>query len=139
MQRPGFWRDREQNERFTASRCLECGYVSYSEHRKICKECGATPSEWEDVELQERGTVQAFVVQRRMPDAFETPLPLAVIDVPTTDGDGAARVYGHFTETDPEEIEIGMEVEADLRRLFDVEGMPVRSYRFKTPRGGGYR
>jgi uncharacterized OB-fold protein len=136
MPRPGFWRDREQNERFVASRCQECGYVSYSEHRQVCKECGATPSEWEEVQLQERGTVQAFVVQRRMPDEFETPLSLAVIDVPTADGDGAARVYGHFTETEPEDLEIGMEVEADLRRLFDVEGMPVRSYRFKTPRGG---
>ena len=134
MHEPPHWRDRAQNELLVARECGDCGYVSFPEFRETCKRCGARP-EWSEVELAERGTVQSYVVQNRLPDAFETPLPLAVVDVPQV-GDGEpARVYGLFTETDPDEVSVGMEVEADLREIFDVSGLPVHSFKFKRPRG----
>ena len=93
--------------------------------------------------------MQSYVIQNRLPDAFETPLPLAVLDVPqagANDGEGTAsgagdenagepaRVYGLFTETDPEAMEIGMEAEAVFRETFDIEGLPVHSFKFTVPR-----
>jgi len=134
MHEPPHWRDRAQNERLVARECGECGYVSFPERREICKRCGARP-EWAEVQLAERGTVQSYVVQNRLPDAFETPLPLAVVDVPQVGGGEPARVYGLFTETDPDDVSVGMEVEADLREIFDVSGLPVHSFKFKRPRG----
>ena len=133
MHEPPFWRDRDANERLVARECGSCGYVSFPERREVCKRCGDRP-EWRDVRLEERGIVQSYVVQERLPDTFETPLPLAVIDVPQ-EGDGEpARVYGLFTETDPDDVEIGMEAAADLRELFDVDGLPVHAFKFKRPR-----
>jgi len=142
MYEPPFWRDREANERLAATECGACGYVSFPERREVCKRCGER-GEFSDTRLEERGIVQSYVIQSRLPDAFETPLPLAVMDVPQVgaNGDGSdggdepARVYGLFTETDPEAMEIGMEATAVFRELFDIEGLPVHSFKFTVPRG----
>ncbi|PSP76737.1 hypothetical protein BRC86_00220 [Halobacteriales archaeon QS_3_64_16] len=148
MYEPPFWRDREANERLAATECDACGYVSFPERREVCKRCGER-GEFRDTRLEERGIVQSYVIQNRLPDAFETPLPVAVMDVPQvgandggSDGDDAgsdagepARVYGLFTETDPEAMAIGMEAAAVFRELFDVEGLPVGSFKFTVPRG----
>jgi len=134
MYEPPFTRDRAANERLEARECDACGWVSFPEYREICKRCGNV-GEWTATELEEHGTVQSYVVQQRLPDEFETPLPLAIMDVPQVSGGEPARVYGLFTETDPETIEIGMEAEADFRRVFDVDGLPIHSFKFKRPRG----
>lgn len=149
MYEPPFWRDRDRNERLAATECSSCGYVSFPERREVCKRCGER-GEFSDTRLEERGIVQSYVVQNRLPEAFETPLPLAVLDVPqvdANDGEGTAsgagdwnagepaRVYGLFTETDPEAMEIGMEAEAVFRETFDIEGLPVHSFKFTVPRG----
>lgn len=134
MHEPPFVRDRDANELLAARECGSCGYVSFPERRTVCKRCGDHP-EWESVHLQERGVVQSYVVQQRLPDEFETPLPLAIVDVPQ-EGDGEpARVYGLFTETDPAQVEIGMEADAEFRTMFEAEGLPVHSFKFKRPRG----
>ena len=149
MYEPPFWRDRDRNERLVATECSSCGYVSFPERREVCKRCGER-GVFSETTLAERGIVQSYVIQNRLPDAFETPLPLAVLDVPqagATDGEGTAsgagdenagepaRVYGLFTETDPEAMEIGMEAEAVFRETFDIEGLPVHSFKFTVPRG----
>ncbi|MEF8907589.1 MAG: OB-fold domain-containing protein [Haloarculaceae archaeon] len=134
MHEPPFVRDRAANERLEAHECSECGYVAIPERREVCKRCGAYP-DWNEVQLEERGTVQSYVVQQRLPDEFETPLPVAVIDIPQQGEGEPARVYGLFTETDPDDVEIGMEAEADFRTMFDVDGLPVNSFKFKRPRG----
>ena len=149
MYEPPFWRDRDRNERLAATECSSCGYVSFPERRGVCKRCGER-GEFSETTLAERGIVQSYVIQNRLPDAFETPLPLAVLDVPQVDANdrkgterGAgdenagepARVYGLFTETDPEAMEISMEAEAVFRETFDIEGLPVYSFKFTVPRG----
>ena len=149
MYEPPFWRDRDRNERLAATECSSCGYVSFPERRGVCKRCGER-GEFSETTLAERGIVQSYVIQNRLPDAFETPLPLAVLDVPqagANDGEGTAsgagdenagepaRVYGLFTETDHEAMEIGMEAEAVFRETFDIEGLPVHSFKFTVPRG----
>lgn len=135
MHEPRHWRDRSPNERLRATECQACGYVSFPERRITCKGCGEDPS-WKDVQLEERGVVLSYVIQQRLPEAFETPLPIGVIDMPQRDGDGEpARVYGLFTETKPEDMAVGITVEADLREIFDVDGLPIHSFKFKRPRG----
>lgn len=135
MHEPPYWRDSEQNQRLVARECGSCGYVSFPERRDVCKRCGDHP-EWDTVQLAQHGTVESYVVQNRLPDEFETPMPLAIVDVAQADGEGEpARVYGLFTETDPDDMEVGLEVEADFRRMFDVKGLPLHSFKFKLPRG----
>mgnify|MGYP006279357721 CR=1 FL=1 len=134
MHEPPYWRDRPQNERLVARECKDCGYVAFPEFRETCKRCGGRPA-WRETRLAERGEVRSYVVQNRLPEEFETPLPLAVVDMPQRDGEGEpARVYGLFTETSPDDMDVGMVVEADFRRIFDVAGLPVHAFKFKVPR-----
>lgn len=134
MYEPPFTRDRAANERLAARECDACGWVSFPEHRAICKRCGSHGA-WTDTRLAERGTVQSYVVQRRLPESFETPLPLAVVDMPQQSGGEPARVYGLFTETDPDDLTIGAEAEAVFRRVFEVDGLPVHSFKFRLVGG----
>lgn len=139
-----FDRQRRQNERLVGFECQSCGYVSFPEEKRICKRCGEAPAEFEEVQLQERGEIQTFVVQQRLPDEFETPLPVAIVDLPQAgdggDGDGdesegeAARVYGLLTETAREELAVGATVEARFRELFTDGERPIHSFKFAIPR-----
>lgn len=130
-----YTRDRRQHERLVAWECQGCGWVSYPEEKRICKRCGDAPAEFEAVKLAPRGEVQTYVVQERLPDEFETPQPLAIIDVPQADGEGEpTRVYGLLTETNPDELAVGTEVEARFRELFTIGERPIHSFKFATPR-----
>ncbi|PSP75854.1 hypothetical protein BRC81_14355 [Halobacteriales archaeon QS_1_68_20] len=128
-------RDRRQHDRLVAFECQDCGWVSYPEQRRTCKRCGAAPAEFEEVQLAERGEVQTYVVQSRLPEEFETPQPVAVVDLPQVDGEGEpARVYGLLTETDGDDLEVGREVVARYRELFTAGDRPVHSFKFAPPR-----
>jgi uncharacterized OB-fold protein len=131
MYKPRYTRDREQNERLVGYECQDCGYVSFPERRRICKACVATPGDWERIDLSDRGAIQSYVVQERLSEAFENPLPLAIVDLEQEGSGRPARVYGLLTETDPEDVAIGKQVESEFRRVFEVDGLPVHSYKFK--------
>jgi len=134
MFEPPYTRTRAANERLRAHECDACGWVSFPEQPQFCKRCGVDAS-WSETRLQPRGTVRSYVVQQRLPEEFETPLPLAVMDMPQEESGEPARVYGLFTEINPANIEIGMEAEGVFRRVFDVAGLPIHSFKFTRPRG----
>lgn len=130
-----YTRDRRQHERLVAWECQDCGWVAYPEEKRVCKRCGEAPATFETVQLAERGAVKTFVVQERLPDAFETPQPLAIVDVPQADGTGEpARVYGLLTETGRDDLSVGTEVEARFRELFTIGDRPIHSFKFAPPR-----
>jgi len=136
MSGPRYHRTRRQDQRLVAFECQDCGYVSFPDERQICKRCAGAPATFEAVQLAERGEIRTFVVQEYLPDDIEVPQPVAIVDLPQADGDGeAARVYGLLTETDLEEIDVGTEVEARFRELFDDGDRPINSFKFAVPRG----
>jgi uncharacterized OB-fold protein len=134
MYEPVYWRDRAQNERFVGRECSSCGFVAFPESREVCKRCGEYP-DWKSVQLGDTGVIKSYVVQQTLPDEFETPLPLAVLDVPQDGGGEPARVYGLFTETSPDDVEVGMEAETTFREMYQVDGLPIHSFKFTLPRG----
>ncbi len=129
MHTPPTWRTAHENARLIGYKCQKCGFVEFPEPRRTCKICRA-PSEFEQVQMSRRGTIVAFVVQHRLPEGFETPLPLAVIDL-----ENGARVYGQIIECKPEELKVGLEVEAELRVFYDDNGLSVYSYKFRPVQG----
>lgn len=128
MIKPPLWRIARENARLIGYRCKRCGFVSFPEPRKTCKRC-RVPSELEAIQMSLYGKVVSFVIQHRLPEGFQTPLPLAVIDL-----EDGARVYGHMTDCKPEELKVGLEVVADFRVAFEDEGLGVYSYKFKPVR-----
>ena len=135
MSGPRYHRTRAQDQRLVGFECQSCGYVSFPDEKRTCKRCGDAPAEFEHVQLAERGEVKTFVVQEYLPDDIEVPQPLAVVDLPQADGTGEpARVYGLFTETSLEELDVGTEVEARFREIFDDGDRPINSFKFAVPR-----
>jgi uncharacterized OB-fold protein len=134
MSGPRYRRTREQDQRLVAFECQECGWVSYPEKKRTCKKCATAPTTYERVQLQEHGKVLTFVEQVYLPDDFESPQLLGMIDIPQVGDGDPARVYGLFTDTEREEIEVGSRVDARFRELFADGDRPINSFKFSVPR-----
>ena len=135
MSGPRYHRTRRQDQRLIGFECQSCGWVSFPEEKRTCKRCADAPADFEEIRLRERGEIKTFVVQHYLPDDIETPQPVAVVDVPQVGEGEPARVYGLLTETDLEELEVGREVEARFREIFDEGDRPINSFKFSVPRG----
>jgi uncharacterized OB-fold protein len=92
--------------RLLFQQCAECGHRQFYP-RGLCTSCGATP-EW--AEASGRGTIHTFTVVRQYgaePYKSELPYVVAVIEL-----DEGVRMMGNVTGIDPDEIRIGLSVEA---------------------------
>jgi uncharacterized OB-fold protein len=129
MTSPEVRRIARENARLIGYRCRSCGWISFPERKRVCKGCRAAPAEFQEIHLKPYGRVLSYVVQYRLPEGFQTPLPLAVVEL-----DDGLRVYGHLIECVPDEIEVGMGVEAELRVMYEENGERVYSYKFRPRR-----
>jgi len=86
--------------------CTSCGAAVYYP-RAHCPTCYTDSLEWRD--LSGKGTVYSFTIVRRGegPYAEVTPYVVAYIEL-----DEGPRVLSNVVEIDPEDVEIGMAVEA---------------------------
>ena len=130
MTSPLVWRLDRENARLIGYQCKACGWVSFPERKKTCKRCGAAPAEFEELQMKPYAKVVSFVIQHRLPEGFQTPLPLAVVEF-----EEGARVYGQIIECRPEDVRVGLEVEAELRVMYEENELGVYSYKFKPRRG----
>jgi len=102
-----FFREIRDNARLMATHCPNCDYT-YLPPRAYCERCFAELTEW--VEVPARGTVYAYTVVHQ--DLDEQPLPrprlAALIEI-----EGCDSLFVHcLGEVEPEEVYIGMPVEA---------------------------
>jgi uncharacterized OB-fold protein len=135
MSGPRFNRNKDENEHLVGYECQECGWVAFPVEKRICKRCGDPRAEYEKVDLAEEGEIKTYVVQKSLPNEFEVPQPVAIVDIPQASGSGEpARVYGILTETKLEELEVGKTVEARFREMFTDNERPIHSFKFSTPR-----
>jgi uncharacterized OB-fold protein len=107
--------------------------------QKGCPRC--LFNEQEDVELKTRGTLWTWTVQAFPPksppylgpvgDDFE-PYGVGYVELP-----GQLRVEGRLTVADPEQLQIGMEMELVLDPLsIDEDGNQVVTYAFAPVENG---
>jgi uncharacterized OB-fold protein len=129
MTSPLVWRIGRENAQLIGYRCRSCGWVSFPERKKTCKRCGAAPAEFHEIHMKPYGKIVSFVIQHRLPEGFQTPLPIAVVEL-----EEGARVYGEIIECVPDAVKMGMEVEAELRVMYEEDGLNVYSYKFRPRR-----
>lgn len=103
------WRLRNTLLKLTATRCLDCGYISFPP-KAACPKCGSKNVIRE--ELPREGEVLTYTVLNVPIKGFETyaPLIIAIIKL------GDARVLAQLTDVKPNEAEMGMKVVATIRR-----------------------
>lgn len=111
------------------AKCTNCGRFD-DPTAVACYHCGET--DLEEVSLSPEGEVLTFVVQHFLPEEFETPLPIAIVE--TLEG---GKVLGMFTEvSDPHDIEIGEEVTIELKRFDRKDGQMIYEPKLRRKRGG---
>lgn len=122
------FRNRAETFDFNRSKCTDCGRMN-DPTAELCYRCGSDA--FEAVTLSPRGEVRTFVVQHVLPEEFDTPLPIAIVETPE-----GGKVLGMFTEIDdPHGIAIGDEVTIELKRFDRKDGQVLYEPKFRLAGG----
>ena len=121
-----FFREIKDNARIMGTRCQACD-LTYVPATLFCERCFAELDEW--VEVPGRGEVFTYTVLHRDLDekALDPPALLAYVKLEGTNG-GLVHFLG---EIEPEQVYIGLEVEAIFKDVPEREGsiLDVRYFR----------
>lgn len=110
------------------SRCSECG-AHFFPVRQACSGCLHT--DLETVRFSTTGTLYTFSVVRQSTPEFEVPYALGYVDLPE-----GVRVMTQLTGRDPEDYQIGMEMELVVEPFgVDEDGNALAGYRFRPKEG----
>jgi hypothetical protein len=106
------WREFPQRYRLEAAKCSDCEKVHYPP-RVACSNCGGTA--FENIVLPRDGKVVTFTIVRVPPAGFteQTPLPIALVELM----EGVRIMVQIGDLADPAELEIGMPVRLEFRRI----------------------
>ncbi len=109
---PGIWRRFPERYRLEGNKCKNCG-EHFFPPRIICPNC-RRDGKLEGHEMSKEGEIYSYTIIRSAPVGFEdqTPYVLAIIELKE-----GTKVTAQITDVDPEEMEIGMEVEEVLRKI----------------------
>jgi hydroxymethylglutaryl-CoA synthase len=113
---PLLWREDGQNMRLYAVRCQDCQTIHFPQ-RRVCHNCGKK-DQMDLFKLNRRGKIYTYTNDYLYLNP-DPPGSLATIDL-----EGGGRFFGQITDTNPEEIKIGMEVELSFRKLHDGQNFP---------------
>jgi uncharacterized OB-fold protein len=110
---PRYWRERQSYYRLKATKCLDCGRVTYP-YNERCRFCGS--SRVVEVELvNEKARLLTYTVIYSAGEGFEDKKPVVIGIVETEES--KARLLARITDVDVEELETGILLEPVLRRI----------------------
>lgn len=125
MSVPRYWREIPRRTRLEAVRCSNCGTVFYPP-RGRCSKCGS--ENLERYLLPEQGELVTFTVVRSPPKGFERSTPYVMGIIKLDDG---TMVTSQITDIEPEEVNIGMRVEAVFRKVVEDGDSGIIEYAIK--------
>jgi len=109
-------RDRDNDVSFRGQKCNACGAVQFPAQR-VCESCFAK-DDFEALRLSDRiGRIVTYTFDY----FFPTPEPPTVVSIVDIDG---ARVHIQVVHCRPEDVQIGMPVEFEFRRIHEAGGRP---------------
>lgn len=133
---PSWRRSLDQRYRLAAGVCPECGGYAFPPEG-ACPTCHELV-DFERTEMPRTGTVTAkttigqggappeFVPQQDRDGAF------GVVIVELDDGEGTVELPAQLTDCDPDDVEVGDDVDAVVRQIYQQEGVPRYGVKF-TP------
>ena len=120
-----YWREIPQRYRLEAGRCSECGKVFFPP-RRVCSECKSRV--FEPVNLPGEGKVATYTVIRVPPAPYADQAPYAVAVVEL---EGGTRITSQVVDVDPDELEIGMPVRVEFRKIMSEGEGGILCYGYK--------
>ncbi len=115
------------NPRLIGGKCLSCEEIIFPKPQ-ICPNC--QEENIEEIELSRKGRIFSSTVVMQQPRPFyKGPVPYGLGFVELPEG---VRIETLFTGCDPEDLEIGMEVELVIETLYeDDAGNTLITYKFR--------
>jgi len=117
------WKENRANMRLFAGKCKICSEIQYP-RQQVCNGCG-TRDKWDEIKLPRRGKIFTFVHDHLPPS------PNGYITMVTADMEGGGRFYAQLTESNKEDVKIGMEVELTFRMLHKGDGFYNYFWKFR--------
>jgi len=111
------WRDRASIMRMHASRCRQCGLVTFPIQR-VCFNCKSR-DDYETVRLSDKGGKLFTYSLDNLAGRSDDP---QIVQAVVESDEGAARVYCLMTDFAASEVAIGMPVEMTFRRIYEGAG-----------------
>lgn len=125
---PRFWREIGSRYNLIGTKCGNCGKVDFPP-RAICPECGRkSVGRMERIRLGGKGAVVTYTVIRDAPAQFEMQKPYVMAIVEMDEG---VRLTTQIIDVRPEEVKIGMRVQAAFRKLGQENDAGVIHYGYK--------
>jgi len=123
----------DRRYRLVGNKCGKCGFIIFPP-RLLCPECGST--EVEDFPLSGKGEIYTYTVIARAggPAEFDDQQNmLGAYVVAIVKLEEGPLVVAQLTDCapDPEKLQIGMDVEAVVRKLYEQEGITRYCYKFR--------
>jgi hydroxymethylglutaryl-CoA synthase len=112
------WRERNWAIRFHASKCKNCGLITFPVER-VCYGCRSKDN-YEEVRLSDKkANVFTFTLDNLAGGSDDPTVPQTEVAFEL----GDVRAYVLMTDCDPKEASIGMPVEMTFRRMYEGAGM----------------
>jgi uncharacterized OB-fold protein len=125
---PRFWREIGSRYNLIGTKCGNCGKVDFPP-RAICPECGRkSVGRMERIRLGGKGAVVTYTVIHDAPAQFEIQKPYVMAIVEMDEG---VRLTSQIIDVRPEEVKIGMRVQATFRKLGQENDAGVIHYGYK--------
>jgi hydroxymethylglutaryl-CoA synthase len=120
---PEMWRDKRQNLALCGAMCKRCGTQQYPVQR-VCVGCHAK-DEFELVRLSDKRAKIFTFTHDNLSPSVDPPASVAIVEF-----DGGGRWTFDVTDRDPQELQVGMEVEFTFRKLNSAYG--IHNYWWKV-------
>jgi uncharacterized OB-fold protein len=120
-----YTREIPQRYRLEAAKCAGCGKIYYPP-RRVCA-CGGR--EFETVELPNTGKVVTYTIIRVGPSDFadEVPYGLGIVEL-----DGGVRLMAQLVDVPLDDIETGMPVKLEFRKIYQEGEAGIICYGHKA-------
>jgi len=109
-----------------ANRCRSCGQVFFPK-AVFCLSC--LGEDMEEVKLSQRGKLYSYTVGHMPSMHFQPPYAIGYVDLPE-----GVKVFAPLQLSENAPLEVGMEMEVFLDKLWDQEEQEVVGYRFRPAR-----
>ncbi len=132
---PAYSRSIPQRYALVGAKCRACGAVNLPRGGN-CLKCGGV-LEYDSVKLSGRGTIYSFTTVARggSPPEFSVQQTLVgSYSVAVVELDEGPRIVAQMADCKPEELRIGLPVEATFRRIYEDDGMIRYGIKFRPAR-----
>ena len=125
---PRFWREIQSRYNLVGTKCGNCGKVDFPP-RSVCPDCGRkSVGKMRTTKLAGKGTVVTYTTIYDAPSQFDMqkPYTMAIIEM-----DEGVRLTSQIIDVRPEDVKIGMKVQATFRKLGQEGEAGVIHYGYK--------